>query len=101
MTLEATPRHSKEWLDGRAAGSWFVSRPEPVEPLECLSGRELEVLALIAEGLSNQAIARRLFITERTVEAHIKQMFHKLGLSEDRDCHRRVLVVITYLRSVS
>jgi DNA-binding CsgD family transcriptional regulator len=55
--------------------------------------------ALVAEGLSNRAIATRLVVTERTVEAHIKQIFQKLGLSTDPDSHRRVLAVLAYLRS--
>ena len=57
------------------------------------------MLALVAEGLSNQAIAARLFVTERTVEAHVKQIFLKLDLNTDPDSHRRVLAVLAYLRS--
>jgi len=59
------------------------------------------VLTLIAEGLSNQAIAARIFVTERTVEAHVKQIFQKLGLNTDPDSYRRVLGVLTYLRSLT
>jgi DNA-binding NarL/FixJ family response regulator len=57
------------------------------------------VLSLIAEGMSNRAIAARLFITERTVEAHSGRLFSKLGLEETPDYHRRVLAVLTFLRA--
>jgi serine/threonine-protein kinase len=57
------------------------------------------VLSLVAEGMSNSAIAARLFVTERTVEAHIKQIFLKLGLAESREQHRRVLAVLAFLRA--
>ena len=56
------------------------------------------MLGLIAEGFSNAAIARRLFVTERTVQAHTTQIFLKLGLQPDADSHRRVLAVVTYLQ---
>jgi DNA-binding NarL/FixJ family response regulator len=68
-------------------------------PLGELTGREREVLAQLAEGRSNSAIARALFITERTVEAHTTQIFQKLGLEESNDVHRRVSAVLAYLRS--
>jgi DNA-binding NarL/FixJ family response regulator len=55
-----------------------------------------EVLGLVAQGMSNRAIASRLFVTERTVEAHVTQIFHKLGLAESPDQHRRVLAVLAY-----
>jgi DNA-binding NarL/FixJ family response regulator len=64
-----------------------------------LSAREREVLGLLAEGLTNKAIAARLFITEPTVEAHITQTLAKLGLAESPGSHRRVPVVLAYLRS--
>ena len=64
-----------------------------------LSNRELEVLSLVAEGLSNRAIADRITVNERTVETHIAQIFLKLGLESSSDTHRRVLAVITFLRS--
>ncbi len=68
------------------------------DPLAELTEREREVLALVAEGLSNCAIAGRLFVTERTVEAHVKQIFLKLTLDLNPDSHRRVLAVLAYVR---
>lgn len=76
----------------------LFARKRGTDPLDELSGREREVLALVAEGLSNRAIAARLFVTERTVEAYVKQSFQKLGLGADPGSHRRVLAVLAYLR---
>ena len=67
--------------------------------LGVLTEREREVLSLMAEGLTNQAIARRLVLTERTVEGHVRNVLMKLDLPEGEDAHRRVLAVIAYLRS--
>jgi len=77
--------------------SRLLHRPRRSDPLDVLSEREREVLALVAEGMSNRAIAAQLFITERTVEAHITQTFAKLRLSDDPASHRRVLAVLTFL----
>jgi DNA-binding NarL/FixJ family response regulator len=81
--------------------SRLIGRLRPTDPLAELTDREREVLALVAEGLSNQAIAQRLFVTERTVEAHTKLVFGKLGLEADASSNRRVLAVLAYLRSPS
>ena len=67
------------------------------DPLETLTQREREVLALMAEGVSNSGIARRLFITEGTVEKHVNSILSKLQLSDSENAHRRVLAVIAYL----
>lgn len=91
----------------RVAGGGSALDPEVVgaliaagrdDPLAALSDREREVLALMAEGLNNPAIARRLYVSERTVEGHVRHLLLKLGLTESDDGHRRVLAVLTYLR---
>lgn len=76
----------------------IVGRRRRRDPLESLTVREREALAVLAEGLSNRAIAARLSITERTVEAHVTQIFMKLDLDEDPDVHRRVRAVLAHLR---
>ena len=81
--------------------SRLFARHREEDPLEELTDREHEVLGLVAEGLSNSSIASRLFITERTVEAHVKQIFGKLGIDQSPETNRRVLAVLAYLRSPS
>lgn len=77
----------------------LIKRPRHQGPLDELTGREREVLALIAEGRSNQAIADLLVLSPKTVEAHVGRVFAKLGLDESPDYHRRVLAVLAFLRS--
>jgi DNA-binding NarL/FixJ family response regulator len=78
--------------------SQLVGRRRREDPLEDLSPREREVLELMAEGRSNQAISERLFITPRAVEKHVTSIFQKLRLPASAEDHRRVLAVLTYLR---
>lgn len=75
----------------------LVSARRVDDPLEELTPREREVLALMAEGRSNAGIARQLWVTEGTVEKHVHSILAKLPLSETEDDHRRVLAVVTYL----
>jgi DNA-binding NarL/FixJ family response regulator/class 3 adenylate cyclase len=77
----------------------LVGRTRVDDPVQRLSAREREVLELMAEGRSNQAISQRLFITPRAVEKHVTSIFVKLGLPDAPEDHRRVLAVLTFLRS--
>jgi DNA-binding NarL/FixJ family response regulator len=78
--------------------SRLVARSRRDSPLETLTDRELAVLAQMAEGRSNQAIASQLYMSPKTVETHVGNMFAKLGLLPAAEDHRRVLAVLTYLR---
>jgi DNA-binding NarL/FixJ family response regulator len=78
--------------------SRLVARPRRDSPLETLTERELAVLALMAEGRSNNAIAAQLYMSPKTVETHVGSLFAKLGLLPAAEDHRRVLAVLTYLR---
>jgi DNA-binding NarL/FixJ family response regulator len=76
----------------------LFGRRRAQDPLTKLSPREHEVLKLVAEGLSNKAISERLHVADRTVEAHVTQIFLKLDLDSSPESHRRVLAVLTFLR---
>ncbi len=82
-----------------AVVSQLVGRQREDDRVRDLSDREREVLGLMAEGRSNRAIAERLFLTQKTVEAHVRSILMKLGLEPAPDDHRRVLAVLAYLRS--
>jgi DNA-binding NarL/FixJ family response regulator len=76
----------------------MVGRQREDDPLEELTPREREVLSLMAEGLSNQAVAERFVVTVPAVERHVTRIFAKLGLRQSSEQHRRVLAVLEYLR---
>ena len=85
-------------IDPRVVESLVAARTRKADsPLRDLTPREQEVLAAMAEGKNNAAIATRLFLTERAVEKHINSIFSKLGLHEDKDVHRRVRAALLYL----
>jgi DNA-binding NarL/FixJ family response regulator len=86
-------------LDPSVVSQLVGRRRQGHDAVDDLSEREREVLALMAEGRTNRAIAERLFITERTVEKHVKSIFGKLALPASADAHRRVLAVLAYLGS--
>lgn len=83
-------------LDPKVVAQLVVRRGQT--PLDSLSQREREVLALMAQGQSNAAIARRLGVTDGAVEKHVRSIFVKLNLTPDGAMHRRVLAVLAYLR---
>ena len=77
----------------------LIKRPRHRRPIDELTDREREVLALIAEGRSNQGISQILVLSPKTVEAHVGRILAKLGLDDTPDYHRRVLAVLAFLRS--
>ena len=78
--------------------SRLVRKPRDQGPLDELTERELEVLGLMAEGHSNEGICRKLFLSPKTVETHVRHILLKLGIGETNEYHRRVLAVLAYLR---
>lgn len=86
------------FVDSAIVGQ-LVMRRRDNDPIALLSDREREVLGLMAEGRSNHAIAERLVLTVKTVEAHVHSIFTKLGLEPAPDDHRRVLAVLAFLRA--
>jgi DNA-binding NarL/FixJ family response regulator len=78
----------------------LLGRHRPDDPIAELTEREREILALMAEGRSNQGIGHKLFLSPKTVETHVHRIFRKLGLEAAQDDNRRVLAVIAYLSNV-
>jgi DNA-binding NarL/FixJ family response regulator len=79
--------------------SQLLGRRRAHDPLDELTAREREILALMAEGRSNHGICQKLFLSPKTVESHVHNIFSKLGIAGDADDHRRVVAVLTYLRA--
>jgi serine/threonine-protein kinase len=87
-----------ECVVDRAVVDELLARRRRTDPLDALTLREREILALMAEGRSNQGISRALWLSPKTVETHIRSLFSKLGIAEAPEDNRRVLAVLTYLR---
>jgi DNA-binding NarL/FixJ family response regulator len=99
--LDAAERVSRggSALDPEVVKQLLGQAPHDDDPLARLTPREREVLALVAEGRTNASIAKELWLTEKTVETHVRSILGKLDLPQDGDTHRRVLAVVTYLRA--
>jgi DNA-binding NarL/FixJ family response regulator len=98
VLLDAIDRVGRgETVVDRELVELLLNRPASSDRLERLSDREREVLALVAEGLTDRAIAERLWLTRKTVETHVRHILAKLSLPTDEQHNRRVLAVLTYL----
>jgi DNA-binding NarL/FixJ family response regulator len=99
--LEAAQRvaNGGSALDPEVVKQLLAAQGSDEDPLAELTPREREVLALVAEGRTNASIAKELWLTEKTVETHVRSILGKLDLPQDGDTHRRVLAVVTYLRA--
>ncbi len=86
-------------VDPDVVASLVGRKSEPASSLDSLTEREREILALMAEGASNASIGERFFLSQRTVESHVRAIFQKLDLAPTDEGHRRVLAVLAYLRS--
>jgi DNA-binding NarL/FixJ family response regulator len=86
-------------VDPEVVASLVGRKSEPESRLDSLTEREREILALMAEGASNASIGERFFLSQRTVESHVRAIFQKLDLAPTDEGHRRVLAVLAYLRS--
>jgi DNA-binding NarL/FixJ family response regulator len=98
LTDALTRLHEGECVVDPTIVARLFDRAGPTGRLDELTAREREVLALMAEGRSNRGVCERLYLSPKTVEAHIKHIFMKLGIDESSDDHRRVLAVLAYLR---
>jgi DNA-binding NarL/FixJ family response regulator len=85
-------------LDPEVVAQLLVRRRRD-DPMRSLTPRERQVLGLMAEGMSNTAIARKMVVTDGAVEKHVRNIFTKLGLHQDEEQHRRVLAVLAYLQA--
>lgn len=100
MELSDGARFEDAVLEAAAEAARRALRDEPRLPdLQQLTARELEVLALIAEGRTDRGIAKELYVTPKTVEAHVRSIFRKLELPTDSTQNRRVHAVLTFLRA--
>ena len=86
-------------VDPEVVASLVGRKSEPASSLDALTEREREILALMAEGASNASIGERFFLSQRTVESHVRAIFQQLDLAPTDEGHRRVLAVLAYLRS--
>jgi DNA-binding NarL/FixJ family response regulator len=102
LLTDALPRlqEGESVIDPTIVSRLVRDRAQPNE-LDELTERERDVLALIAEGRSNRGIGERLYLSPKTVEAHVKHIFQKLGIDESPEDHRRVLAVLAFLRAAA